>query len=59
MFRNINYRIGMIVCLKKDVFGNYCLFRLSYILIVSNNEIFFIGKSFNIVYDNDLGLCEE
>jgi len=44
--------------LKKDAFGNYCLdrFKLSHILIVSNNEIFFIGKSFNIVYNNDLRL---
>jgi len=54
-FHGINYRTGMIVCFKKDEFGNYCLLRLSHI-IVSNNEIFFIGKSFNIVYDNDLGL---
>lgn len=55
-FHGINYRTGMIVCLKKDEFGNYYLLRLSHILIVSNNEIFFIGKLFSIVYDNDLGL---
>ncbi|KYN10446.1 hypothetical protein ALC57_17420 [Trachymyrmex cornetzi] len=58
-FHSINCRTGMIVCLKKDEFGNYCLLRLSYILIVSNNEIFFIGKSFNIVYDNDLGYVRD
>jgi len=55
-FHSINYRIGTIVCLKKDEFGNFCLLRLSHILIVSNNEIFFIGKLFNVIYDNDLGL---
>lgn len=55
-FHGINYKTGMIVCLKKEEFGNYCLLRLSYILIVSNTEVFFIGKLFNVVYDNTLGL---
>ena len=55
-FHGINYKIGMIICLKKDEFGNYCLLRISHILIDLNNEIFFIGKSFHIVYDNDSGL---
>lgn len=41
--------------MKKGEFGNYCLLGLSHI-IVSNNEIFFIGKSFDIVYNNDLRL---
>lgn len=27
-----------------------------FILIISNNEIFFIGKLFHVVCDNDLGL---
>lgn len=55
-FHGINYKTGMIICLKKNEFGNYCLLRLSHILVVSSNEIFCIGKLFTIVYDDDLGL---
>lgn len=56
-FRGITYKIGSIVCLNQSPFGGFNLCKIKYILISKDFEnIYFIGKNFEVVYNSNIGL---
>ena len=58
-FHGVQYKENMSVCIGKSILGNFIMCRIQLILIdISGTNIFFIGRTTEIVLNLDLGVYE-
>ena len=58
-FRGITYAKDMAICIGKNIYGYFEICNIELILIDDASEIYFIGKTEEIVYCSELGVYEK